>query len=149
VSARFNSGMNYNLALPFYENSSANPQALALFVGETRFSYGELANLARRISSWLSLNTREISGKVGILASRSLEAYAGVLGTLWSGAAYVPINPHTPEDRLIRILQQAKLDALVADQAGLDLLSDRVLECAPTRILFGSGAKPSQIVLGF
>ena len=43
--------MNYNLALPFYESSVANPQGLALFVGETRSSYGELAILARRIRS--------------------------------------------------------------------------------------------------
>jgi D-alanine--poly(phosphoribitol) ligase subunit 1 len=140
---------NYNLALPFFENSSTNPQALALFVGETRYSYGELASLARRISGWLSLKTVKTSGMVGILASRSLEAYAGVLGTLWSGAAYVPINPNTPEDRLIRILQQTNLDALIADQAGLDLLSERVLEQAPIRILFGAGAKPPQRALGF
>lgn len=78
-----------------------------------------------------------------------MEAYAGVLGTLWSGAAYVPINPHTPEDRIIRILQQAKLDALIADQAGLDLLSATVLESAPDRILFGPNARPSQSTIEF
>ena len=100
-----NTKTNYNLALPFHRNSVANPQASALFVGETRFSYGELGNIARRIAGWLGRETREVSGKVGILAARTIEAYAGVLGTLWSGAAYVPINPHTPEDRLIRILQ--------------------------------------------
>ncbi|MGA3017519.1 MAG: amino acid adenylation domain-containing protein [Bryobacteraceae bacterium] len=139
----------FNPAQPFYENSVTNSQGLALFVGEMRFSYGELANLARRISGWLGLKSGEVSGKVGILASRTLEAYAGVLGTLWSGAAYVPINPRTPEDRLIRILRMTELDALIADQAGLDLLSDRVLECAPSRILFGAGAKPSPSALGF
>src|SRR5271156_1167217 len=149
MSATVNAKRNYNLALPFYENSAANPQALALFVGETRFSYGELGNLARRISGWLGLKTGAVSGKVGILASRTIEAYAGVLGTLWSGAAYVPINPNTPEDRLIRILQQTRPDALIADQAGLDLLSDRVLEIAPSRILFGAGAKPAQSALRF
>jgi D-alanine--poly(phosphoribitol) ligase subunit 1 len=149
MSALVKTRTNYNLALPFFENSSTTPQALALFVGETRYSYGELANLARRISGWLGLETGKTSGRVGILASRSLEAYAGVLGTLWSGAAYVPIDPHVPEDRLIRILQQTKLDALIADQAGLDLLSDRVLEQAPARILFGAGAKPPQSALGF
>jgi D-alanine--poly(phosphoribitol) ligase subunit 1 len=149
MSAIVNIRPNYNLALPFHENSAANPQALALFVGEKRFSYGELGNLARRISGWLGLKTGEVSGKVGILASRTIEAYAGVLGTLWSGAAYVPINPNTPEDRLIRILLQTKLDALIADQAGLDLLSDRVLEIAPSRILFGASAKPSQSALRF
>ena len=141
--------INYNLALPFYESSVRNSQALALFVGDSRFSYGELANLARRVCGWLDLETGERSGKVGILASRTIEAYAGVLGTLWSGAAYVPIKPDTPEDRVIRILQQTKLDALIADQAGLNMLSDRVLESAPRRILFGPGAKPPQNALGF
>jgi len=139
----------FNLAQPFYENSVTNSQGLALFVGEMRFSYGELANLARRISGWLGLKSGKVPGKVGILASRTLEAYAGVLGTVWSGAAYVPINPRTPEDRLIRILRMMELDALIADQAGLDLLSDRVLERAPSRILLGAGAKPSQSALGF
>jgi len=141
--------MNYNLALPFYESSVSDPQALALFVGNSRFSYGELANLARSVAGWLDLKAGERSGKVGILASRTLEVYAGVLGTLWSGAAYVPIKPDTPEDRVIRILQQTKLDALIADQAGLNMLSERVLENAPGRILFGPDARPPQRALGF
>ncbi|MGA3070713.1 MAG: amino acid adenylation domain-containing protein [Terracidiphilus sp.] len=149
MSAIVNAKTNFNLALPFYENSVTNPEALALYVGDTRFTYGELGTMARRVSGWLGLKTGEVSGRVGILASRTLEAYAGVLGTLWSGAAYVPIKPDIPEDRLIRILQQTKLDALIADQAGLGLLSDRVLECAPSRILFGAGAKPSPHALGF
>jgi D-alanine--poly(phosphoribitol) ligase subunit 1 len=141
--------MNYNLALPFHENSAVNPESLALFVGGQRFSYAELGSLARRISGWLRRNTGEASEKVGILASRTVEAYAGVLGTLWSGKAYVPINPQTPEDRLIRILQMTNLDALIVDQAGLDLLSDRVLEYVPGQILFGADSRPSRRTLEF
>src|ERR1700691_6295661 len=131
MSATASTRTNYNLALPFHENSVMNPESLALFVGGQQFSYAELGSLARRISGWLSRNTGDVSGKVGILASRTVEAYAGVLGTLWSGQADGPINPHTPEDRLIRILQMTNLDALIVDHAGLDLLSDRVLECVP------------------
>ncbi len=149
MSSTVNSTTNYNLALPFFESATANPRALALYVSESGYSYGELASLARRIAGWLGPNTGEGSGKVGILASRTIEAYAGVLGTLWSGAAYVPIKPDTPEDRVIRILQQTKLDGLIADQAGLNILSDRVLEHAPRKILFGADAKPPQTVLGF
>src|ERR1700685_3753536 len=140
MSATASTRTNYNLALPFYENSVMNPESLALFVGGQRFSYAELGSLARRISGWIGRNTTEVSGTVGILASRTAAAYSGVLGTLWSGKAYVPINPHTPEGRLIRILQQTKLDALIADQAGLDLLSAR---------LFGLGARPSRRALEF
>ncbi len=141
--------MNYNLALPFYQNSTTNPEDVALFVGQVNFSYRDLASLARRIAGWLALERGLVSGRVGILASRTVEAYAGVLGTLLSGAAYVPINPHTPEDRLVGILQMTKLDALITDQAGLDLLSDRVLECAPRRILFGPNAQPRANAMAF
>ncbi len=132
--------MNYNLALPFYENAVREPQATALVVDERRFSYGELAGLARRISGWLN---RAPVKTVGILASRSIETYAGVVGTLWSGAAYVPINPTIPEDRLIRILQMTEMGALIADQAGAELLTERVQKEAPHRILLGADAKPS------
>jgi D-alanine--poly(phosphoribitol) ligase subunit 1 len=140
---------NFNLVQPFYEHSVANSQSLALVAGDARLSYGELASLARRISGWLGLKHEEKSGRVGILANRTVEAFAGVLGTLWSGAAYVPINPHTPEDRLIRILKTSNLDALIAEQDGLDRLSDSVLEHAPSRILYGAGATPSQGALGY
>jgi len=61
----------------------------------------------------------------------------------------VPIKTDTPEDRVIRILEQTRLDALIADQAGLNMLSDRVLENAPKRILFGPNAKPTQMALEF
>jgi D-alanine--poly(phosphoribitol) ligase subunit 1 len=134
--------MNFNLALPFHASSERTPEALALSVGNSRLSYAELVILARRICGWLNEGGRHGPGRVGILASRSVEAYAGVLGTLWSGNAYVPISPDTPEDRFIRILEMANPDALIADQAGLDSLSDRILAYAPKRILFGPDATP-------
>src|ERR1700693_621551 len=144
MSATVRIKTNYNLAIPFYENSLKNPESVALYVGGKRYSYAELGNLARRVSGWLCQKTGDVSGRVGILASRTIEAYAGVLGILWSGEAYVPITPNTPEDRVIRILQQTRLDALIVDQAGLDLLSDNALEFAPRRILYSAGARPSQ-----
>ena len=135
--------MNYNLAQPFFESALRTPQATALFVGESDYSYAELARYARRIAGWLGRDPGRRSGHVGILASRTLEVYAGVLGTLWSGAAYIPINPSTPEDRLLRILDKTNLDALIADEAGLQLLTDRVLASAPRRILCGPGTRPA------
>lgn len=126
--------MNYNLALPFYESAVRNPQATALVVDERPLSYGELGSLARRIAGWLDHGPRR-TGRVGILASRSVEAFAGLLGTLWAGGAYVPVNPNTPEDRLIRILNLSQLDAVVADEVGLTMLTDAALQHAPQRIL--------------
>jgi amino acid adenylation domain-containing protein len=117
----------------FYRHSTANPDRIALVVGGSSYTYGELAGISKRVAGFLGRPAR-----VGVLASRSLEAYVGILGTLWSGAAYVPINPKVPEERLIQILRITQLDALIVDSAGADHLSTRVLENAPRRILAGS-----------
>jgi D-alanine--poly(phosphoribitol) ligase subunit 1 len=130
-----------NILAAFYRQSQVRPHAPALMVSGSRINYAELAGLARRVSGWLSRSATG-PGRVGILASRTVEAYAGVLGALWSGAAYVPIGPKMPEDRLIHILRATNLDALIVDSAGALALSDRVLESSPRRILAG-GLSPS------
>lgn len=124
---------NSSLVSAFHRHSVANPDRIALAVGGSTLTYGELAGISRQVARFLGRPAR-----VGVLASRSVEAYAGILGTLWSGAAYVPINPKVPEERLIQILRITKLDALIVDAAGADHLSDRVLQNAPRRILAGS-----------
>ncbi len=117
---------NPNLVTAFYEHSVADPRRLALVVGGTSYSYGELAGASQQLARHVNHGAR-----VGILASRSLEAYAGVLGTLWAGATYVPINPNIPDERLSQILSITSLDAIVADDAGLERLKGRLSKIAP------------------
>lgn len=131
--------MNFNLALLFAESARSYPYRPALWVNGEQFSYAELRERVLRVSGWICRDT-EISKRVGILASRSADAYIGVLGTLWSGGAYVPIDAHIPPSRLVSILERSKLDALVADEAGAHLLTPDVLEHAPNRLLLGVGA---------
>ena len=78
-------------------------------------SYGELNALAQRLASWLRTGPPRPRRFVGILASRSVMAYVGVLGTGWAGDAYVPIYPKLPEERLIELLQITNPVALVAE----------------------------------
>lgn len=132
--------MNFNLASPLREQAMARADSLALSVGEISISYGELATLAQRISAWLRSQAGGGVTRVGILASRSLEAYVGILGALWSGAAYVPINPKTPEERLIQLLRIMRLDALIVDAAGLASIQDRVAPFCPRLVLAGDPA---------
>ncbi|MGA8110113.1 MAG: amino acid adenylation domain-containing protein [Acidobacteriaceae bacterium] len=134
--------MNYNLALPFYQSAARDPRATALVVDAGRWSYQDLAGLARRIAAWLQQGPQR-TGRVALVASRSVETYAGLLGTLWAGGAYVPVHPGTPEDRLIRILEIAEVDAVIADAGGLEMLTERVLAHAPQRILCGAGLNGS------
>jgi len=58
-----------------------------------------------------------------------------LLGACWAGAAYIPLNPEWPEQRLLRILEATELDALVVDDRGAKLLSAPVLRHAPQHLL--------------
>jgi D-alanine--poly(phosphoribitol) ligase subunit 1 len=69
--------VNSSLVSAFHRHAIANPDRIALAVGGSPFTYGELAGISKRVAGFL-----ERPARVGVLASRSVEAYAGILGTL-------------------------------------------------------------------
>lgn len=127
--------MSANLAFSFYNNAKSAPERVALSVNQREFTYGQLAELVERIAAWIQSRPDGQPNLVGILASRNWPAYAGLLGTCWAGAAYVPLNPEWPEHRLISILETTELDTLIVDDRGLKLLTPSVLERGISHIL--------------
>lgn len=123
--------MKLNLAYGFYESSLRFPDSVALTVGGVEHTYYQLRQLVQPLAGWLRRNSRAAAPRVGILASRSLATYAGILGTCWAGGTYVPISPKLPEDRLIQLLNCIRADALIVDSESLSLLTDQVLNHCP------------------
>ena len=126
--------MNSNLAHSFHEQACAHPDRVALHVAGASYSYTELAGWVARAASALGP-----AQKVGVLASRTLGAYVGVLSSSWCGAAYVPLNPKLPDERLARIFKIVALDALIVDEIGLARLTPDLRAIAPRLILDVSG----------
>jgi D-alanine--poly(phosphoribitol) ligase subunit 1 len=124
---------NFNLALAFSEQARQHPERLALAVSGREFSYGELAQQVSLLAGFLK--PRKQSGRVGVLATRSLEAYVGILATCWSGSTYVPLNLKWPAERLIALMALLELDALVVDENGAALLTAEILATAPLDII--------------
>jgi amino acid adenylation domain-containing protein len=122
--------MNFNFASPFHKQALDHPDRVALYVEGISYSYGQLGDLVARAAAILGP-----ARKVAILASRSLGTYVGVLSAGWCGAAYVPISPKLPAERLIYLLKTVKPDALVVDDAGLACLTTEVKKAAPRLIL--------------
>ena len=127
--------MNLNLAYGFYESSLRYPENLALSVGGHNLTYSQLRELVQPVAAWLRRNTTEAAPRIGILSSRSISTYAGILGTCWAGGTYVPISTKLPEDRLIQILSRVHAEALIVDSESLTLLSERVLRHCPKFLL--------------
>ncbi|MCE0465010.1 AMP-binding protein, partial [Pseudomonas uvaldensis] len=55
--------------------------------------------------------------RIALCAERSLEMIVGLLGVLKAGAAYVPIDPAHPADRMAFMLQDSRPQALLTQSA--------------------------------
>ncbi|GIH17108.1 amino acid adenylation domain-containing protein [Rugosimonospora africana] len=92
----------------------------ALEVAGERLTYAELRGLAERLAARLvAAHGGSAPRRVGLLASRSVVAYAGYLAVLRAGAAVVPLNPEHPASRIRRIVDAAGIDLVLADTAGV------------------------------
>ena len=138
--------MNKNLAIAVHRHSLARPNSLAVASEGRELSYQQLANGAAAIAACISQSPawslrNGQPPRVGILASRSVDACLAVLGASWAGATYVPIGTKLPEERLLTILSLCNLSALVADAEGAKLLTKEVLSCCPPLLILPGAAQ--------
>ena len=112
---------NYGLISGFLSSLSRYPDHPALEVNHQVYSYSQLANKSFGLSKCL-VDSESGSSYVGILAYRSITAYAGILASLSTGKTYIPLNPFFPIDRLCNQIDQADCDLLIVGDECLDLL---------------------------
>ena len=93
------------------------PGRTVLMVGATAFSYAELDSRANRIAQALRLRGVGPGQRVGLCVERDTDMLAAVLGILKTGAAYVPLDPSFPADRLRFMADDAQLFLLVSSTA--------------------------------
>lgn len=131
---------NYNPACAVHRHSLATPQALAVSHSDQSITYADFANRAANIAARLTRSSswQRQSGKpprVGILASRGIDACVAMMGACWAGATYVPIGLKLPPERILTLLSLCDLSALIADEEGTKLLSEAVLGACPPLVL--------------
>ncbi|MFE1910227.1 amino acid adenylation domain-containing protein [Streptomyces anandii] len=103
----------------FARSAAEHPDVTALEVGGASLTYGELRDLAERLAARLvAAGGGSAPRRVGLLAARSVTAYAGYLAVLRAGAAVVPLNPDHPASRTAGIAAAAGLDLVLAGTAG-------------------------------
>ena len=102
----------------FESQARRAPAAVAATLGDRSITYGELDaradELARRLRA-LGLGPESC---VGICAEPCIEMIIGLLGILKAGAAYVPLEPRYPQERIAYILEDARV-SVVLTRAGL------------------------------
>ena len=96
-----------------------------------QISYRELNSRANQLAHHLqSPGVREES-LVGILVERSVEMLVGILGVLKAGAAYVPLDPSYPQERLSFMVADAGVEVLLTQQHLAERFASASLEARP------------------
>jgi D-alanine--poly(phosphoribitol) ligase subunit 1 len=104
----------------------------ALWIQGRMLTYADLGELSRGMASAVLAHSTS-SRRVAVLADRNEVGYAGILGALLAGMAYVPLNPRFSAARIVDILQQADVDAIVCDSRCKTIL-DSVEASLPPRL---------------
>jgi amino acid adenylation domain-containing protein len=104
-----------SLRAGFLKQVALRPDAPAVVVKNRVLTYGMLDETARR---WAGAVVGRLGGpatRVGVFGARSELSFAGVLAALYSGAAFVPLNPRYPAERTRTMIRRAGLDAIFVD----------------------------------
>ncbi|MEU5221025.1 amino acid adenylation domain-containing protein, partial [Streptomyces sp. NPDC020807] len=102
----------------FEQWADRTPDAVALTADGTDVTYAELDARANRIAHYLTGQGIGAEAVVGLCLPRGADMIATILGTWKAGAAYLPLDPAQPTDRIAYILRDSRA-ALVLTTEGL------------------------------
>ncbi|MFC6337392.1 amino acid adenylation domain-containing protein, partial [Pseudomonas karstica] len=97
----------------FEAQVQANPEAVALVCESQQLTYRQLNRRANHLAQQLLALGVQPDQRVAICAERSVEMIVALLGVLKAGAAYVPIDPAHPAERMAFMLQDSQPRALL------------------------------------
>ena len=114
----------------FEEQARKTPESVALIFENYRLSYAELNHasdqLACLIKKRLKKQAHSQQPLITIALERSLEMVIGILGILKAGAAYVPIDPHYPIERIRYIINDTQSSLLLTQSSFISQLKPQL-----------------------
>jgi len=101
----------------FEQKSGAQPENTALICAGERMTYAEVERRANQLARLLRSRGVKRGDCVAMLLPRSPEVCVALLGILKSGAAYVPLDPGFPAERVGFVLADCQARALVTTKS--------------------------------
>ncbi|MCX6572011.1 MAG: amino acid adenylation domain-containing protein [Candidatus Aminicenantes bacterium] len=105
----------------FEEWAEKRPEEIAVVLEDQQLSYQLLNTRANQLAHYLIKEGVGPDVLVGLCLERSIMMIVGMLGVLKAGGAYVPLDSRYPKERLIYMLQDARVHVLITQEklAGL------------------------------
>ncbi|SDM86835.1 non-ribosomal peptide synthetase [Allokutzneria albata] len=107
----------------FERHARQTPDRPAVLCGQVRLTYGELNARANRLARHLAGLGAGPESLVAIALPRSERTVVAILAVLKAGAAYLPIDPGYPRDRVAFMVSDARPEIVITDSTAEDLLA--------------------------
>ena len=132
----------------FEHFAATTPEAMAVRCGAAALSYSQLNAMANQVAGQLIDAGLGQGARIAVSLTPSIEMLAAVAGVMKAGAAYVPLDPAYPPERLQSLVEQARPDLLISSSAltsRMQGFSDLPLLIVET--LFAANAAPGNPVV--
>jgi amino acid adenylation domain-containing protein len=105
----------------FEEQAQRNPSATAVVFGTEdgtirKLTYGELNSKANQVARQLEKNGLKPGDIVGIMMDPAAEIPLAIMAVLKTGAAYLPMDPEFPENRILYMLQDSQTRHIITQK---------------------------------
>ncbi|QDY84671.1 amino acid adenylation domain-containing protein [Paenibacillus polymyxa] len=110
------------------------PDAIALEWREEKLTYRQVNEQANQLARVLRSRNIGRDQVVGIMLPPSCQRVVSVMGVLKAGAAYLPIDPSYPDERIAYFVEDSQAQALITERAVMDNITSDL--GSPDRILF-------------
>ena len=99
----------------FEEQVERSPNAVAVAYETEQMTYAQLNRRANQFAHYLRSLGIRADWRVGVMLERSFELVVSLMGILKAGAAYVPLDPGYPQERLSFMLKDADVQVLLTE----------------------------------
>jgi amino acid adenylation domain-containing protein len=117
----------------FFEQAARTPEAVALLTAERSWTYAELADAARGLSSRLRGMGVGPEVAVAVLAERSADRIVSFLGVLAAGGFFVPLDPTHPPERREALMARTGARVAVVQERLAPLVPEGLETVSPGR----------------
>ena len=101
----------------FEEQAALHPDKVAVIAGDEQLTFSELNERANRVANSLIEKGIQSEQMVGIMLPRTANVYVAIQGVVKSAAAFLPIDPDYPDDRIQYILEDSAAPYIITSEA--------------------------------
>ena len=111
------------IGLKLFEKMNSFGDSTALRLSDETMSYKVLNRRSLQLASLIE-NINLSSNSIGIIGQRNFSVYIGIVGSVFSGHTYIPINTKYTHATILKIIEDSGIELLIGDFSSLKCLSE-------------------------